>query len=202
MRNARLVVAVGLAAGMVSVSMAQQGGRQGGFGGGFGGRGPVMLVQNKAVQEDLKVSEEQVDKLNTWGKEYGTKLRETMKDKFAGLKDLSAEERTTKMATIQAEISKDAYKELDPLLKPEQVTRLHQIERQAAGANAFQDPEVASALKLTDDQKSKVKTAIDEFRKDQREAMTGVFGGGAPDQAKMKEAMAKVQKLQKAAWGQ
>src|SRR4051812_29380892 len=75
MRIARCVVAVVLTAGLVmiaSLAGAQQPGQKGKgkgqFGGGFGGGfGPdrmyTLVLTNKALQEELKVTPEQTDKL-------------------------------------------------------------------------------------------------------------------------------------------
>ena len=61
-----------------------------GFRGGFGGGGPHRLISNKAVQEDLKLTEEQVTKLKEWGQEFRTKSSEIMKDKGIDFKDFKS----------------------------------------------------------------------------------------------------------------
>lgn len=183
------VAAIGLAA------QAQQprGGR-GGMGGGMGG--PAQIVASPAVQDEIKLTDDQKAKLKDWGKDYMAKAMEKMKD----LRDLSPEERTTKMA----EMNKDVYKELATVLDEKQVKRVKQISYQAQGMRAFSSPEVQDAVKLTDDQKAKVKDIADEQQKDMRE----LFSGGRPDQTKMaalqKEGMEKVTKVltddQQKAW--
>lgn len=52
------------------------------------------------------------------------------------------------------------------VLKPTQVARLAQIELQARGAEAFTDPKVEEALKLTDDQKKAVREEVSKAKGD------------------------------------
>jgi len=112
--------------------------------GGFGG-GSLFLLTQKSVQEELKMTEEQVKK--------ATDLQEKQRENFKGFKDLSKEEIKSKME----ERTKETKKAVDDILKPEQVKRLKQISIQQAGARAYSDPEVVEALKITDEQKEKIK---------------------------------------------
>jgi hypothetical protein len=186
MRGMRIVVAgMLLAVGMVAVVSAQPGG---GFGG-FGGGGPLQLIGNKAVQEDLKMTEEQIAKIGEWRKEFFTKSMDIMKDKgidFGGFGKGGGgkgggfkldPEMMAKMAEAQAEVTKVAYKDLAQILNEGQIKRLKQIARQQMNINAFTDPETVEALKLTDSQKTSVKGIIGDFNKD-RLAIIQEAGGG------------------------
>lgn len=205
----RYMVAGLLAAGMVAVLQAQPGG---GFGGRFGGgSSPTRLVANKSVQEDLKLSEDQVKKLADWGKEFQTKRAEIMKEKgvdFGGPGKGGAggfkidEETMAKMAAATAAVNTEAYKQLGDILKKEQIDRLRQIARQDMGLNAFSDADTATALKLTDSQKTSVKGLTGDFQKESREIRAeagkgggnkgkGGFGGFNPETQKK---IAKVEK--------
>ncbi|HEY2155551.1 MAG TPA: Spy/CpxP family protein refolding chaperone [Isosphaeraceae bacterium] len=146
----KLMLAFGACALMAAPAWAQGGG---GFGMGGGG---AMLLSNKSVQKELKVSDEQAEKLNTLATDTMAKNRE----RFQGFQDLSPEERQSKMREAQAEL----HKGLDGVLKPEQVVRFKQVEIQVAGFNAFGTPRVQEALKLTDEQKTKVREISDEAR--------------------------------------
>ncbi|MBA4064218.1 MAG: hypothetical protein C0501_10985 [Isosphaera sp.] len=195
MRGLRYAVAGVLAAGMAVVVQAQPG-----FG--FGAGGPSGLVSNKAVQEDLKLSEEQVTKVKTWAEEFrktAQKIREDKGVKGGGFGGKVDAEMLEKMAAANAEISKAAYKELGEVLKKEQVDRLRQIERQQMGIRAFTDADTATALKLTDMQKASAKGIGGDFQKESREMMSDLFKGGKGgfDQEKIKEMQTKTQKLQK-----
>jgi hypothetical protein len=174
MRTRYVVAGALLIAGMVAVVQAQPGG---GGRGGFGG--PFALINNKAVQEDLKLSEDQVTKVKEWSKEFGPKMGEIMKDKGVeftkGGKGGFTPEMREKMAEANAEISKQAYKALGDILEKKQVDRLKQIDRQQMGVHAFANAEVAEALKLSDSQKTKTKEIAADFDKESREIRTEAF---------------------------
>ena len=168
-----------LAAGMVGLAAAQQ--RQGG--GGFGFGGPATLVNSKTVQADIKATDEQVTKLKDWAKDYQAKQFSSFKD----FKDLSKEERAEKMTAA----SEKAWKEIGEILKPEQVKRLKQIDLQVSGIRAYSNKEVAEALKITDEQKEKIRDAgmaMGKEMADLREEY-GIKGFGGPklDADKQKE---------------
>jgi hypothetical protein len=186
---ARWTMAAALFAGVVGVTaLAQPPGGGRGFG---GGTGPTQLVLSQTVQADLKLNEDQANKLKEWSREFGQKQRERMGELFQGLKDLPKEEMGKKFAEIQAESSKMAYKELGDVLKEDQVKRLKQIEIQVAGNRAFTMPAVQEALKLNESQQEKIREVSGEsFREmaDLREEY-GIKGFGGPklDADKQKE---------------
>ena len=176
-----------------------------GFGFG-GGQGPSGLVMNKAVQEDLKMTEEQVTKAAEWAKGFFAKRQEIFKDKGIELgkgggggggfgKGLDPET-MAKFAAANAEVDKAAYKELETVLKPDQVKRLKQIQVQARGVSAFQNADIAKDLKLTDDQKKAVTDISADLQRELMEMGQDFFGGGF-DQEKMTEFQKKSQELQK-----
>ena len=127
---------------------------------GGGGGGSLFLLTQKSVQDELKLSEEQVKKV--------TALEEKQREGFKGFKDLSKEDRKTKME----ERAKETKKSVDEILKPEQVKRLKQISLQQSGSRAFSEPEVAEALKLSDEQKEKIKTIQEDAAKEMRGLFT------------------------------
>jgi hypothetical protein len=165
MRSRYLVAGALLVVGMVAMVQAQPG--LGGFGGGV-----TFLVTQKAVQEDLKMTEEQVTKVKTWNDDFKAKRDEIYKDKGIDLKDFKSgftEEGKAKRAEANALVSKEAYKQLGDILKKEQIERLKQIERQRMGIAAFANAEVVEALKLTDSQKTSVKGITGDYDKESRE---------------------------------
>ncbi|HEY7314755.1 MAG TPA: hypothetical protein VH643_35735 [Gemmataceae bacterium] len=151
-----LVVAVVAMASSAALAQEQQRQRQrqrpgGGAGGGFGG-GTTFLLQQESVQKELKLSEEQVKKI----KELSEKQRES----FRGLRDLSQEERRTKLQ----EAAKANEKAVGEILKPEQLKRVKQISLQRQGGRALSNPEIAKALNLTSEQTDKIKKIQEEAR--------------------------------------
>ncbi len=78
------------------------------------------------------------------------------------------------MTELNKEMNESTLKAVGEFLKPEQVTRLHQISYQARGAMAFSDPEIAKKLNITDSQKDEIKTIVDESNTAMRELFAGL----------------------------
>jgi hypothetical protein len=183
MKRAMLMLAVvalcGLAAGVVDAQgRGQRGGGAGGQGRGGGmfggGATPISLVQNKAVLEDVKATDEQTTKLADWAKDAQQKYQQKIGEK---MQDIPMEERAAKGPAIRAELNKELWKEIDTVLKPEQTTRVKQIFVQAMGVGAFTYPDVVEKLKLTDEQKGKIKEISDDFNMKRGEIMRAGRGG-------------------------
>ncbi len=179
----KLGLALGLVALLTGPAMAQGRGR---FGGGGGGGGGAMLLSNKGVQQELKVSDEQAAKLDTFAQE----MRDKQREEFQKLADLSDEQRREKMQELMRVQMTDLRKGLDNILKPDQVKRFDQIQVQAMGINAFMLPRVQEALTLTDDQRSKIR----EITEEHNQAMRDVFQGAQTDR---EAAMQKLTALRK-----
>jgi hypothetical protein len=136
---------------------------------GFGvgqGVAPVFVIGYEAVQKELRLKPDQVDRV----KELVAEVREewTQQLQTAGLdssgqKNSSREDRQKWMAETQpkrALMSKSVNdkfraKLAEILDKPQQV-RLHQIAIQVAGSQAFQDAQVAQDLGLTKVQQDQI----------------------------------------------
>ncbi len=118
-----------------------------------------MLLGNASVQKELKLDDQQIEK----AKELAEKIGEEMREKFTALgQDLSPDERREKMMAIGHEMNEATLKAIGEFLKPEQITRLKQISYQQQGAMAFNDPEVAKKLNLTDTQKSDIQSIVQD----------------------------------------
>ena len=121
--------------------------------------GKLFLLQGEDIQKDLKMSDEQVAKI----KDLFEKRRNAYKDL-----PTDKDERTKKIQEIQKE-SQEREKQAGDTLKPEQMKRLDQILLQQQGANALINPRVIDELKITDEQKTKVREAIQESGKELRD---------------------------------
>jgi hypothetical protein len=128
--------------------------------GGFGRMGGSLsfLLGNASVQTELKLDDKQIDK----AKDLSEKMRDEAREKFQGLGDLEPQERMTKMMEIGREINASTLKACGDFLKPEQITRLKQISYQQRGASAFNDPEIAQKLNLSETQKKDIQTLVQE----------------------------------------
>jgi hypothetical protein len=175
-------LAVALVAVLVSPALAQ--GRR--------GRGQfrmpgLLLLNQESVQKELKLTKDQIKEVKKgWEKQLQA---------FQGLQDVDEEERPKKMQ----EIAKDGDKAVAKILKKDQAKRLKEITLQIQGAGAFSDPEVVKALKITDDQKKKIKTIQDDAQKAGREAREDAAGDQEAFQKKLaeirKDTNAKVMKV-------
>ncbi|MBY0525454.1 MAG: serine/threonine protein kinase [Gemmataceae bacterium] len=114
------------------------------------GGSQFLLLTHKSVQEDLKLSEEQVKKI--------TPLAESRRDFFRDYRHRSPEEWRKKLD----ELSSHA-RTLEAILNPEQGRRLAQIAIQQQGTRAFMETDVADALQLTSDQRQKIRIIHDEL---------------------------------------
>jgi len=150
-------------------------------GAGGGGMFGQMLLANKSVQEELKLTDAQKEKVGAIQKEQREAIQKAFQDKDR--------EAITK-------VMEDSNKALDKVkegLTSTQKKRLAQIEIQTAGLQAFAREDVAKALNLSDKQKEEAKEIGDEVGKDAREIMADV----GRDMDKRAEAMKKVAKLRK-----
>jgi Spy/CpxP family protein refolding chaperone len=155
-RLMQISLAAAVAVMAVSPVLAQQRQR------GFGGMGTLMLLGQKSVQEELKLSDEQVKKI--------AELQEKQREVLQGFRDLSQEERRAKIQ----EMVKTQNEALAKILKPEQLKRTRQIalQQQVRLGLAFvlANEEIAKELKITDEQKAK----LEEIQSKARGEMQGL----------------------------
>ena len=156
----KAAMAFGMVAVLAGPAMAQGRGGMGMMGG-----GPVGLLGNPSVQKELKLDESQISKATDLATETGEKMR-GLRDQ---LSDLQGQERMAKQQELSKPINEAAMKTASAFLKPEQVKRLHEIEIQQRGATALSDPMIAKKLGVTEEQKAKVKTILDEQQADMQE---------------------------------
>jgi hypothetical protein len=113
----------------------------------------LLLLRQKSVQQELKVSAEVTKKVV----DFTNKQREA----FGEALKLGAEERKQKLM----ELAKENKQFLDDNLTPAQRKRLFEITLQVTGLHELNRPEVAKALNLTEEQQQKFKDLQTEHRK-------------------------------------
>src|SRR5208337_2880878 len=86
----------------------------------------------------------------------------------AATQGLEGQERFTKMREMSKELNTEANTAAKDFLKPEQMKRLHQIQHQVQGAQAFADEHVQTHLKLTDAQKSDIASIVEASNTEMR----------------------------------
>src|SRR5262249_42358105 len=129
--------------------------RAGGRAGEARGESTAGLYANKRVQKELKLTAEQVKDLPPAIR----KAREKHQAYLAQLRDLEPD----KQIAIMKKVADETIKAIADILKPEQVKRLKQIDRQQWVISYVISAEVAKDLKLTDDQKDKIRDIYKEY---------------------------------------
>jgi hypothetical protein len=199
MRTRTTLCALVLTATLTVPALAQRGP------GGGGQMGGAALLMVPAVQAELKLAEDQVEKVQA----YAQESMEEMRSAFQELQDLEGEARREKMTALRAEMAEKTQKALAKMMKPEQIKRFEQIELQVRGLQAFMDPKVAEALKPTDEQKEKMRAIAEESQSAMREAFQDAQGGdrqaamekiGEIRSESMKKALALMTDEQKKTW--
>jgi len=181
-----------LLASLASTALAQrQPGRQP-FGTGRGGQDiGSLLASNKSVQEELKLTEDQIEKIKKASDEIRTKYR----DDFAKA-GMDREKMTELMAKIGKERTEVMDKLLPTVLKPEQIKRGKQIELQQGGVRALMKEDIQKQLKLSDKQTGELKEISEEIGKDLT-ALQGQIREAIRDREKMQELQKKMTSLRK-----
>lgn len=165
MRRIALMLTVAAILGSTAGSLLAQppggtGGPGGGRGRGFGG--PTGLLMIPEVRAELKVTDEQYQKLRTAMEglrpEGGGGQR-------GGFGNLSDEERAEMRKRLE-EFQKKTDEAMKSVLSEEQITRLRQLDLQRQGAGALGRPDVAEKLGLTDEQKTKMREIQEAARPD------------------------------------
>jgi hypothetical protein len=202
----RTFIALALAATIAVPAFAQRPQRPGG--GGFGGPPTgVALLSSEDVQKDLKLTTEQKEKVKTY-------LAKQAEERRAAGGGGGARPDAEKLAELRKKAQEANTAFQKDALTDEQTKRLKQIGLQVGGLAVFSSEEVAKDLKISDEQKEKIKAITDQLRKDRTEVRGGAGGGGRPqpltaDQQKkidalQKEATEKVQEVltsdQKKTW--
>jgi serine/threonine protein kinase len=114
--------------------------------------GPLLLLEQPSVQEELKLSEEQTRQV--------ARLAARRRAAFWNSPDQSLERWRAKFEELAAQ-----EKAVLEGLSPEQARRLKQIAWQEGGASAFGDPELLEALQLTEEQGERIRAIRDEARR-------------------------------------
>jgi hypothetical protein len=182
----------------------QPGGGFGGFGGfGVGGTLTSMLHTNKALQDELKLADDQIEKF----KDFAAKNAPAAAGGDMGMgrggrggiggaggiggminnfgapsSDLdTVESLETQLATAKARVEFTKK-----TLSKEQYERFTQLENQRLAQLAFITPRIAKELKITDDQKKRFNEINADLGKEIQTLMQGAFQGGF-NQEKMAE---------------
>jgi hypothetical protein len=181
----RWIAVVGAVIGMSGLAMAQPpgGGRGSQRGGGMGGgrANAQFLLNNEDVQKELKFTDKQKEDAKAFAPATGGRGRGGQGggggNGQGGGRQRGQGQGQGGQPSEQAQAAEKFVKES---LSADQQKRYKQIRLQVMGLPAFNEEDVQTALKFTDDQKSKIKTLLDDYTKDVRELTPprGNGGGG------------------------
>ena len=139
--------------------------------------GPFIISRAK-VQEDLKLSDDQKQKLRGTMTGY---VQETMKV-FEKLKDLKAGEREKEMQSHRQKSDEKFSAFVKETLTPDQLQRFRQLRLQHDGPGAMGRPEVRKELNITDEQLQQFMGVIQEMQKDIEPLIKEAQSGGNPQE--------------------
>jgi Spy/CpxP family protein refolding chaperone len=155
----------------------------------------VMLLRQKSVQEDLKLSPEHGQKIHEFADSQWKKVR--------AMKELSKEERDRRFEAM----AKDNERFLKDTLSEPQRKRLNQIAMHVAGLLWIMRSDIAKELNLTEEQKRKIHELHREAHKEAQEAIRSAGGPEVKEEkfhemrtANRKRLMSVLTDEQKAKW--
>lgn len=175
---------------VLSMSLVSAQGRRGG--GQFGGGG-LQLLRIAEVQKELKMTPEQVGKIDAKQQDVRQAMQE-LRQGGGNQQQASDEDRAKMMAKMQ-EIQTKAVKDI---LDEKQMKRFNQLQLQQGGPLSLARKEVATELKLTEDQQKKIQKIQTDLNDERRSAFQGVDFQNMSDEERTKM-MTKMQDMQKAA---
>ncbi len=136
----------------------------------------LLLLNRKAVQEELKLSADQI-----------RMAREALVRQitaFVDASDTPREDRQGKMAALREQSKQEAAR----ILTPDQAARFQQIRLQVQGPRAFFHPETAKALAISEEQQQKMHAIVTEAHA----AFARAFKEGQADPAAAHKAAAEL----------
>jgi hypothetical protein len=165
--------------GLAVLLLRMSPGRGRGPGGGPGGPGspppwlaPLLVLRNPRLHDELHASAEQKDQLTRTAQE----VLEILRGDSQGLASLAPAQRQERVQQLRRQMAEQMRTRLAPILRPEQQQRLAEIHLQMRGLEAFTDPAVQSALKLTPEQTGKAVATFEAMRKEVQQLLTAAQG--------------------------
>ncbi|MCA9142993.1 MAG: hypothetical protein KDB05_09410 [Planctomycetales bacterium] len=159
----RMLIAVCLLSSIAEVTNAQSPGH-GAFGGFFGGSGR-LLVDMKEVREELGVDDQQAELLDALLEDLADQRR-ALREQDEGPRSADETVRRREFELrleMLAEFDRRSEALIAVVLEPSQASRLSELYLQRDGIRAFERPEVATKLELSDEQKQRLQTLRDSL---------------------------------------
>jgi hypothetical protein len=144
--------------------------------------GPPFVVFREKVLDELKVSDEQRDKLM---QQLIERIMETGPF-LDSLKDDTGPDREKKLDEHRKNAREKLAKQMKKVLEPGQLTRLRQVTLQQDGAFALSQDEVRKELKITQEQMMKFMAIMQELHKNVQTLVKEAQSGGKPEEIRPK----------------
>lgn len=135
---------------------------------------PLLLLLQKNVQDDLRLSPEQKARLKASEEKTQAGVKKVFEDLEKGGTAAKAQQEINRINEAANNVLKDVRK----TLSREQHKRFKQIELQYAGLDAFEAPEVQKELGLLDKQKERIHSVRQDL---EQKVKRIVSGGGSPE---------------------
>ncbi|HUE74677.1 MAG TPA: hypothetical protein VMP01_27665, partial [Pirellulaceae bacterium] len=149
-----------------------RGGGRGGIGFGAGITNVFTVAGNEAVQKEIGADEATVGKIRTLNGELREALQSEAQVNFQELRNLSDDERRTKMREFgekRAAVVGRFEPKLKEALSADQYKRVREIYVQALGVSALTNRELAKELEVSDEQARKISEIQTEFGQKRRD---------------------------------
>ena len=134
------------------------------------------MLAMEAVQKELDLSEEQIEKIGKEAAKINEAMRSEMRELFQDAGGDRAEMEDA-MKELMDEL-REEEKEIVALLNDDQKKRLQQLRYQRMGVAMYQDEAVQDALELSDSQKQDIDDAIDANQEALQDAMAEARDSG------------------------
>jgi hypothetical protein len=161
-------------------------------GGGPGGINPLQanpmgLLQRPEVQNELHLDLNQKNAIAALQTETRNGLRQKMQQAMQGsspkeMRSMTPQQRRQRMQELQPQIQAaiqssqgDLDSKVKAILKPDQITRLYQLDKQRRGPLSMADGKVAEEVKLTPEHRQAIQQIFQEYQQQQRDLMNQAF---------------------------
>jgi hypothetical protein len=143
--------------------------------------GPPFIVFREKVLDELKVSDDQREKLMQ-------RVMEQIMETGPFLESLpkTGEERDTKLKEHRKNAHEKLAKDLKEMLQPAQLTRLRQVTFQQEGSFALGQEDVRKELKITQEQLMKFKAVVEDLQSKVQPLIKEAQSGGNPEEIRPK----------------
>lgn len=151
--------------------------------------GPGRLIADPGVQKELKLTNPQLGRIRV----ALARVMQAHREDLAKLRDASLVERMQIMRVV----GEDSRKAIGGILDAKQMKRFKQILWQQGGVRVLLDPEVQKELKITEDQREKLREVAQGALKQLQELFQGGNAQGAQEGVEKirKDAQAKAEAL-------